>query len=453
MPRSIARRSPIFGRFRAPASKPETQRALVMGALGEGRTTIRGPLISRETLVMMDACRAIGADVAALPQQLEVEGIGRAGLAVGGPERTAYVWAAGSALVARLFATIGSAMPAKVVVDGNCNLRSRPFEPLFAALRGKGVEFAHPDNANRLPAVALSRELPGGRYELATSVSSQFTTALLVPAPLAARPTEIELVGPAFSLSYIRQTTELMRRFGVAVATSADERVIHVPNDRLYQGRDLVMTGDFTSASYLLGAAFVTRGRITVANLDPANQQGERAIVEILERLGAVVAWDGATHTLDLDCTRLPAEVDEAFDLSDCPNILPTVAAVAATMRGRVRITGARLTQNHKSRRIDAMAVELGKAGVPVTVLHDDEGMVDGLEVRGRPVHRGEVAFSSHGDHRIFMSLALFALSCERACLFSDADDTADSFPDFGNVLGLGSNRKEKSDEHQLVAG
>ncbi|MCU0838072.1 MAG: hypothetical protein MUE49_05030 [Rhodospirillales bacterium] len=453
MARLIARRAPIAGIFRAPAAKPDTQRALIMASLAAGVSQIRDPLLSRETQAMIEACRELGAEVTRGEGEIRVRGTGAAWRDGAMPDRAAtrYVWAAGSALVGRISLALGATMPDRLIVDGNCNLRSRPFAPLFTALAGKGVEFAFLDGAERLPAAVLSRQLPGGHYRLATSVSSQFATALMVPAPLAEAPTQITLTGPRYSISYIRQTLDLMQRFGIAAAMSEDGREITVPNDRPYAARSLAIHGDYTSASYLLGAAVVTRGRIVVSNLDPQSLQGERAIVEIVRELGAKVEWLPTPNTLVVDATGLSTPVDAHFDLRDCPNILPTVAAISATVPGRVRITGAQLTQNHKSPRIEAMATELAKAGVIVNVLTKADGAIDGLEIRGREGYRGHVVFSSHGDHRIFMSLALFALSCEQACMFS-ADDTNDSFPDFLTVLGFGGQTNEGlTDECELV--
>ena len=435
--RKLVRRYPLVGHFDAPSSKPETQRALVIGALAEGTTVIRHPLIARETEAMIGACRALGARIEHVGDELRIDGVG------GGPalpttsEQTRYVWSAGAALVARLFVTIGSALPERFVVDGTCVLRSRPFAALFSALQEKGLRFDFPDRDGSLPCIALSRGLPGGQYTLRTSVSSQFVTTLLVPAPLARRATVISLDGPHYSLSYIRQTVDMMRRFGVAVEMSDDAREIRVPDGASYTGRVIDVCGDYTSASYLLGAAFVTRGKITVGNLDPQSLQGERAIVEIVEALGASIRWLPGRDSLAVDCSHLPSRVEADFDLQDCPNILPTVAALAATIPGRVRITGARLTQFHKSPRIDAMAEELARAGVTVQVLQGADGNADGLEIRGSAAHPGGIAFSSHGDHRIFMSLVLFSLACSNPCMFPDSLDTSDSFPDFLERLRL----------------
>lgn len=440
MHRPIRTQGPIEGEFTAPASKPQTQRALIMAALADGLTKISHPLLSRETLVMIEACRTLGAKVSVLDDRLEVSGIGPTFTPGPVPPRPAgrrYVWASGSALVARLFLTIGSALPQTVIVDGKCNLRARPFAPLTRALRAKGVDFTFFDVPGHLPCAAVSTVLPGGHYWLGTGVSSQFATALAISAPLAATPVHIELTGPQYSISYIKQTTDMIARFGVAVRAAEDLRHIVVPNEQSYRSQDVDISGDYTSASYILGAAYVTRGRITVTNLDSGSLQGERAMVDILAELGARIRWLPGQDAVQIDCTGLPGEVDAAFDLSDCPNILPTVAAVAATIPGRVRITGGRLTQNHKSPRIDAIAAELTRAGIPVEIISDPVGLTDGLEVRGQHHPVGGTEFSDHGDHRIFMALAMFSLACDQPCSFDTAPDTEDSFPGFLRTLNL----------------
>jgi 3-phosphoshikimate 1-carboxyvinyltransferase len=436
---SFRSRGPIRGEFSAPASKPQTQRALIMGSMADGLTTIHRPLMAHETLTMIEACRSLGAEVSMLDDQLTIRGIGPefSRKAAGPRAGTRYIWASGSALVARLFMSIGSAFPEDVVVDGKCNLRARPFSPLIAELRQKSVEFRFFDIPDKLPYVAVSTSLPGGHYRLRTDVSSQFATSLLVSAPLAATPVTVELVGPSYSISYLRQTAELMGHFGVPVEAEDDMRQIFVSNEKSYQAREIELTGDYTSASYILGAALVTRGLIRLDNLDPGSLQGECSIVDILVELGADVKWVQGANALLIDCTSRRSSVDAIFDVSDCPNILPTVAAIAATLEGRVRITGGRLTQYHKSPRIDAIAAQLARGGVSVQTLKSKDGFVDGLEIRGKEQYEGGILFPAHEDHRIVMATVLFTLACNRACAFDGVVDTADSFPGFAECLGL----------------
>lgn len=436
----ISRRDPIRGEFNAPSSKPLMQRALIMATLSEGLSMIHRPLAARETSIMIEACRSLGAEISVLGDRLDVRGIGsdfgHNRSATHGPS-TRYIWAGGSALVARLFLTLGAAFPESFIIDGNCNLRGRPFGPLIEALRYKSVEFDFFDAQDCLPCTAMSTTLPGGHYKLSTDISSQFITSLLISAPLAESPLSIELAGSSHSISYIKQTITTMSYFGVAVDTEDDFRQITVQNGQSYVARDIQLTGDYTAASYIIGAAFITRGQIRLDNLDRYSLQGESAIIDILARLGADIQWAPEQNALQIDCTGPLRRVNEVFDLADCPNILPTVAAISATVPGRVRIVGGRLTQNHKSPRVEAMAAELSKAGASVKVLKDKEGLVDGLEIKGVAGYEGGTVFSSHGDHRIAMATMLFTLACRRPCTLTGAFDTADSFPGFVDYLGL----------------
>jgi 3-phosphoshikimate 1-carboxyvinyltransferase len=437
---SIARSGPIEGEFDAPASKPQTQRALILATLADGVSSICHPLFARETSIMMAACRSVGGEISVLESRIEIRGIGRrfdGDAPLASNPNSHYIWAGGSALVARLFLSIGAALPEAVVVDGNCNLRGRPFGPLIEAMSANGVEFRFFDAQGCLPCAVVSASLPGGNYRLGTDVSSQFITSLLISAPLARRSSFIDVLNRTYSISYLRQTIEMMSRFGITLETDDEIRRIRIPNTQCYQPAKVELTGDYTSASYILGAAFITRGDILLRNLDPASLQGEKAIIDILRTLGAKIEWIAGMNALRLDCRDLPGSVDASFDLSNCPNILPTVAAIAATMPGRIRICGGRLTQNHKSRRIDAMAAELAKSGVPASIIKSSEGFTDGLEISGKLRHDGGIRFSAYGDHRIFMATVLLALACSQPCTFDHDIDTSDSFPEFIEQLGL----------------
>ena len=173
-----------------------------MAALGDGNTTICSPLYSSETLIMMDACRVIGAQVVQGESEVKVAGIQRT-VPFADPTRseTRYVWVGGSALVGRLLAAISAIIPVEVVVDGSDVLRKRPFEPLLSALRSAGAKIRYLDRKNRIPCMSISSELSGGHYRISISTSSQVATALMIVAPEATGPTTIRLVGNLYSLS------------------------------------------------------------------------------------------------------------------------------------------------------------------------------------------------------------------------------------------------------------
>jgi 3-phosphoshikimate 1-carboxyvinyltransferase len=412
------------GTHPVPSSKPETQRAVLAGLLAAGESRVVNDLRCDETATMKRACRALGAQITEHPGHLVVRGVGPKA-----PHDGCVVDAEGSGLVLRTMAAIASAGGAPVILTGNERLRRRVVEPLVTALRdlGAGIEPILADGA--VPLVNWGRGLRGGRCVLPGDVSSQFVTAVLFVAPLAERPVELRLTGEVYSQSYIRQTLTTLDRAGIPVEASPGLHRLRVSPGG-FAPADVTVSGDWTSASYLLAAAALFPGRTVLTNLRPGSEQGEAAIVPILERIGLRTAFEPRTASLVVDSPAEGIHGDVEIDASDCPNIVPTLAAVGAYLRGRMRVVGARLTRFHKAPRIEAMVAELSRAGVDIEARHVD-GVCDGFEVRGRPSYPGGQTFSSWGDHRIFMSLFVAGLRMRSANHFAGFEDVGLSFPDF----------------------
>jgi len=412
------------GTFAAPASKPETQRAILAATLADGASQVFGDLRCVETDLMKAACRDLGATIIEHSGHLEIAGV------AGRPRATRRVIdAGGSGLVFRTVAAIASAAAGPVVVTGDATLRKRVMLPLFQALKALGASVDCVVDAGKAPVVNWGGGFAGGRCALPGDISSQFISAVLFAAPLARGPVEVNISGDIYSASYIRQTLDEMARSGIAVETSQDLSSLKISPGR-YRPHRTSIRGDYTSASYLLAAAALFPGRTELLNVDAESLQGERAILDIIAALGIGVEIDavGRRVTIVNDLERLRGEV--AFDVSDCPNITPTLAALGAFVEGRFRVTGARITRFHKSSRIDAMVSELAGAGVDIKSLYHD-GVIDGFEVRGRPTYPGGNSFSSWGDHRIFMSLFIASLRMKSPCFFSGFEGVDASFPDF----------------------
>ncbi|KUF18272.1 3-phosphoshikimate 1-carboxyvinyltransferase [Streptomyces silvensis] len=412
------------GTFRVPSSKPETQRAILTGTLAEGTSRIYNDLRCDETETMKNACRAFGAKIAERDGFLEIQGVGRSQSHI-----RRVIQSRGSGLVFRVVTALASVQRTPVVVTGDATLRNRVMEPLLQALRALGADIESIVGANKAPVVNWGRGLRGGTCRLPGDISSQFITAILFAAPLAEGPVEIEVTGEVYSPSYVRQTLASLTAAGIKVAASEDLRHYQVEPSS-YQAQDVTTREDYTSASYLLAAAALFPGRTVLRRVYGDSMQGESAIVPILRRLGVSLAFDRAGSSLTVD--NPPGSLRGAFevDARDCPNIVPTLAALGAYVRGSLRVTGGRLTRFHKAPRIEAMAAELTRAGVDIEVLYDD-GVPDGFEVRGAGTYPGGVTLSSWGDHRIFMSLFVAGLRMRSANRFSGSEDVRLSFPTF----------------------
>lgn len=414
----------LSGTFRVPSSKPETQRAILASTLAEGVSRVFNDLRSDETETMKRACRALGARIIEDEGHLEIHGCGRS-LRYNGQ----VIRADGSGLVFRTMTALSSANPSPVVITGDETLRKRVMAPLLDALRDLGADIESICRDGCAPVVNWGRRLKGGKCYLPGDISSQFVTAILFAAPFADGPVEVELTGEVYSQSYIQQTLSCLARAGVQVTASSDFRHYRV-EPSLYCPQDVVVPEDYTSASYLLAAAALYPGRSLLTRVHGESAQGEYAIVPILERLGLQIRLDRDNSSLIVDNPPGSLRGNFEVDARDCPNIVPTLAAIGAYVDGSLRVIGGRVTRFHKASRIEAMVAELSRAGVDIEVIYD-HGVCDGFEVRGAVTYPGGLTFSSWGDHRIFMSLFVAGLRMKSANLFSGFEDVRLSFPEF----------------------
>lgn len=394
---------------------------------------------------MQRACRALGAEIVEHERHLEIHGVGRS------PRYNRRVInAGGSGLVFRTMAAVCSSQAWPVIITGDSTLCKRVMAPLLDALAALGADLESICSPGTAPVVSWGRGLRGGRCHLPGDVSSQFITAILYGAPGAERPVEIEVTGELFSKSYIKQTILSLTAAGIKVSASDDYRYFRVePSEFIAQ--DVQITEDYTSSSYLLAAAALFKGRSVFTNMYGRSAQGEAAIVHILERIGLTVHHDPTTRTLMVENHVGRPVGDVEIDTRDCPNIVPTLAAIGAYIEGRMRVVGGRLTRFHKASRIEAMVTELKRAGVDIEIIHQD-GVCDGFEVRGAASYRGGCTFSSWGDHRIFMSLFVAGLRMNSPCSYLGFEDVRLSFPEFfaefektGLVWSLDDEHKRRS--------
>jgi 3-phosphoshikimate 1-carboxyvinyltransferase len=415
----------LQGRAVTPSSKPETQRAILAATLANGTSIVRNDLRCVETSAMKQACRSLGATIGNHDGYLEIIGVGRA-LHLG----QRVVDALGSGLVFRTFAALTSLSSSPAIITGDTILRTRVMKPLFDALTQLGAKIECVGEAGKAPVVNWGGGLRGGRCTIPGNVSSQFITAMLFAAPLADQLVEIAIEGELLSISYIHQTIATLQRSGIRVETNGDFSLIRVhPGE--YRPAEYQIGGDYTSSSYLIGAAALFPGTYVLENLNSKSLQGERAIIDVVRALGIEVHFDDTRNELTLVNRQPQLAGDFEFNASDFPNIVPTLAAIGAHVKGTFRVVGGSITRLHKSPRIKAMVSELGKMGVDIKGLFKD-GVYDGFEIHGGgEAYAGGVDLSSWGDHRIFMSLFIASLRSCRPNRLDGYRDVNCSFPDF----------------------
>jgi 3-phosphoshikimate 1-carboxyvinyltransferase len=237
---------------------------------------------------------------------------------------------------------------------------------------------------------------------------------------------EVRLETELKSAPYVDVTLEVLEAFGVeAAATDAGFRVAGGQTYDAGDGYDV--PGDFSSMSYLLAAGAVAGGAdgVVVTGARPS-AQGDSAIVDVLERMGASIAWDREAGEITVERSALSGV---EVDVGDTPDLLPTIAALGAVAEGDTRIVNCEHVRYKETDRVAAMATELESLGAAVTEEHDtltvhgDESDLTGARVDGR------------GDHRLVMALSVVGLVATGTTTVAGAEDVDVSFPGFFDAL------------------
>lgn len=407
-----------------PSSKPETQRALIVSSLADGISQIHNPLDCLETQIMRDALCNIDSEIALMGNMWQIKG---------NKGRIRYnnkvIQCAGSGLVFRVMTALTCFSDRPVVITGDSSLRPRVMSQLFDSLKFLGAKIDCLAEVDKAPIVNWGNGIKGGECVLPGNVSSQFITALLFAAPFASRCTQIKITDEILSKSYIRQTIYFMKLSGIDVSYSDKLDVINV-KPGIYKPINVEISADMTSASYLLAIATLFPGNYTFHNVHSSSMQGEKYFVEIIKELGVEVKFVDIENTMYVSNNLLKLSGEFDFCVSDCPNIIPTLAALGAYVEGSFSVTGGSITTKHKSNRIHAMITELLKLGVDITPVFKNE-IYDGFTIHGKSNYNGGVTLSSWGDHRVFMSLFIASMRMKESNKIDGYADVICSFPSF----------------------
>ena len=400
-----------------PGSKSYTQRALVLAALAEGKSVLHNPLVAEDTSHLIAALRLLGTEILSRNGDLLVTGTGGR---LANPGREIYLGNNGTAM--RILTGLVSIGRGTFTLTGDQRLRERPIEPLLAALRSLGIDARSLDREGYPPVVIRTSGLQGGKVTLRDIESSQYISALLLCAPYGAGDTLIELDGRVPSLPYVDMTIEAMTQFGVDVQRDTARRYL-VKSGQRYRGIRYWIEGDASSASYFFLAAAICQGKVSVENINPWSLQGDIGFLSLLETLGCSVLWE--KNRVELAGRELHGG-DRVFDLGDMPDMVPTLAVLAALRPGRTVIENVAHLRLKESDRLSALATELGKTGIPV------EERKDGLIITGGQPHGAEI--ETYNDHRIAMSFAVLGLAVPGMSIGNPAC-VSKSFPGFWGEL------------------
>jgi len=396
-----------------PASKSHTIRAVVISSLAAGESTILSPLDSADTLAAVEACRAFGADIQT-GDNWTVAGVGGK---PGVPEDVVDVRNSGTTLYIAM--GVASLVNGFTVFTGDHQIRSRPAGPLIDALNSLGAEVFSTRGNGRPPLIVRGR-MKGGTTSLDGSKTSQYLTSLLISSPLADGDTEIAVTNQ-IERPYVEMTLGWLDEQGIRYEREGFDR-FRIPGGQSYRAFEKRAPGDWSSATFFLCAAAITRSTLTLEGLDVNDSQGDKAVLGMLRRMGAEIAVEGDQVTISAGGLR-----GAEFDLNATPDALPAMTVTACFAEGVTRLVNVGQARLKETDRIRVMREELTKMGGIVRELPD------GLEITGSRLLPAEV----HGwdDHRVVMALAVAGLACDGQTKIDTAEAVSVTFPSFVELM------------------
>ena len=453
--------------LRMPASKSFAQRAIIAAALADGESRLSGYSPCGDNESAINVARSLGASVKEEGNILVINGIA----AAPGSLKLQEIHTGESGFLTRLAIPVLSAVSSTPVrVTGEKTLLGRPLSGAHDIMASCGVRL-YPEQNNSvtfsenggdfgnkpvlsprksdcyLP-LTVSGPLIPGRADVSGRGGSQLISGLLAALPLCDGKSVLYVTEPK-SIPYLFITMDVLGKFGVKIGSEmeGDENFLETQDWNLcsgitfkikggqrYHAADFDIEGDWSGAAPFLAAGAIF-GDVEVEGLDTESLQADISIMDILIQAGASMS--------QLDAPRGPIHVSRAplsafdADLSNCPDLFPTVAVLAAFCPGDTHLSGVERLRHKETDRAAAIEEMLRKMGVPVTV-EEDMMTITGMALTQR-ILTGNLLkggkFTSYGDHRMVMALSLASLGASGKVEIDDTYCVAKSFPSFNELF------------------
>lgn len=385
--------SRLSGSVTPPPSKSQAHRLLLCAALAQGVSTISHVVLSQDIRATLQCMKALGASWVREGSALRITGIGgRARL-----ERLPRMDCGESGSTLRFLIPVALATAGGGVFTGQGRLMDRPQGPYFDLFRAKGITFSREGNT-----LTVQGQLTPGEYRLPGNVSSQFFTGLLFALPLLSGKSTIVSTTAVESRDYINMTLDALASAGVTVEELATPTTAFSVSPGTYRPLEQAVEADWSQAAFWYAAAFLDNA-VTPQGLCPQSTQGDRVIASLY--------W------------TLARPGDTEIDVSDCPDLLPPLAVMAAVRQGVTRFTGAARLRLKESDRLETTAALLNALGGRA------ETGEDFLSVSGGSLTGGTV--DGANDHRIVMAAAVAATACSGPVVIRGAEAVSKSYPSF----------------------
>ena len=406
-----------FCEIAVPGSKSLTHRFLIASALSKGVCNLENVLFSEDTVLTINALRQMGIRIEEKTgNRLDVYGNG--GKLMPGTEPI-YLGNSGTSI--RLLTAVAALGKDPFILLGNDRMAERPIEALIDALKQIGVK-ARSENDNGCPPVEIDgKNLSGRTVAISCRTSSQYLSGLLLMAPCTAKGLEIQVTEGPVSKPYIDMTIDVMSRFGLKVDRHGYD-AFFVAGNQPYLNGNYKLEADASQAGYFWAAAAICGNTVTVRGVHQASCQGDVKFLTVLQSMGCTLRNDPDGITVAGSGQLRGIEID----MGDMPDMVPTLAVVAAFAEGTTVIKNVSHLKAKESDRLSAVVNELVKMGIAADC-SEDEMMITGGQPRGAEIE-------TYGDHRIAMSFAVAGLKAP-GTVIKDERCVQKSFPNFWEVF------------------
>lgn len=416
--------SKIQGEFTPPGDKSISHRALMLGALAEGKTVIRGLLRGEDCLHTWSALKAMGIDIEENGTEIIVHGKGLGGLKK--PNDVLDMGNSGTSM--RLMSGILAGQPFSCILDGDASLRKRPMQRIIEPLTLMGAKISGNRGGSFAPLSINGAKLKPIQYTL-KQASAQVKSAILLAGMFALGITQITEPGPSRD-----HTEKMLMAMGVKIEHPNNYLTISLQGQQKLQGIELNVPGDFSSAAFFVAAALIVpNSSLTIKNvgLNPTRTGFLEVVRDMMggdihtieentmgEPVGDLRVKSSNLQGITVQGDIVPRMIDE----------FPIFGVLAAVAKGETVIRDAAELRVKESDRISNLAAELRKAGVTV------EEYPDGMRIQGGTKLKGAV-FNSHGDHRLAMAMSIASLVADGKSKIENVDCVQTSFPNFFELL------------------
>lgn len=412
----VTKTEKLTGSIEVPPSKSHTMRALLFGALADGRSTLYHPLASPDTEAMITACKALGSTIERHQHYLTIDGVG------GRPSSSVRMVDAGnSGQVLRFIAAVAALSEAPTTLTGDLSIRTRrQVKPLFEGLSGLGATVVSLEEKQSVPFTVYGPIKAGGHTHC-LGMDSQPVSALLIASSFLEGTTILEVEEPQEE-PWIDLTLYWLRKQQISVMHKA-YRHYHVQGKRLQRPFFYTVGKDYSSAAFPAAAACLTKSLLHLQGLDPEDIQGDKHFFSWLKQMGASVVWEEGGVTVG---AQQPLQGITA-DMNLCIDALPIMAVLATQCTSPsflYHITGA---QYKESDRVDGIINNLRTMGAVI------ERQENGIKISPSTLHEAEV--DSLADHRLAMALFVAGLCAKGKTHIRGAECSEKSFPRFLEIM------------------